>query len=178
MKKGHKYYRLNYQITALTVRLLDESGKQLGVVDRLEALKRAQLEEKDLVEIAANAKPPVVKLIDFKKFKYLEAKRERDSKKSSKNVGVKEIRLSPFMGTHDFNTRVSQAQEFLKEGNQVKLHLPFRGREIIRKDWGMETMKRAIKQLETVSRVIKNPYMEGRVLVSILAPVKLSATTS
>lgn len=175
MRKSHKYYRLNYQITAPTVRLLDEKGKQLGVVDRQEALKKAQQEEKDLVEIAANAKPPVVKLIDFKKFKYLEAKRERDSKKAAKNVGVKEIRLSPFMGQHDFDTRVTKAEEFLKEGNQLKLNLPFRGREIIRKDWGMETMNRAIQRLENVSKVIKSPYMEGRVLVSILAPVKVVA---
>ena len=77
------------------------------------------------------------------------------------------------MGQHDFDTRVTKAEEFLKEGNQLKLHLPFRGREIIRKDWGMETMNRAIQRLENVSKVIKSPYMEGRVLVSILAPVKV-----
>jgi len=154
------------------VRLLDETGKQLGVLDRQEALKRAQLEEKDLVEVSGNANPPVVKLIDFKKFKYLEAKKERESKKSAKNVGVKEIRLSPFMGQHDFDTRVGRGEEFLKEGNQLKLHLPFRGREITRQDWGRETMQKAINRLAGVSRVIKTPHMEGRVLVSILAPQK------
>ena len=134
MKKNYKFYRLNYQITAPQIRLLDETGKQIGILDKNEALRRAQMEDKDLVEIAGQAKPPVVKLIDFKKFKYLEAKKERESRKSIKHVGVKEIRLSPFIGEHDFQVRIKQGAEFLNGGNQLKISVPFRGREITHKE--------------------------------------------
>ncbi len=172
MKKNFKYFRLNYQITAPKLRLLDESGKQIGVIDKNEALKMAQAENKDLVEIAPNAKPPVVKLIDFKKFKYLEAKKERDARKNIKHVGVKEIRLSPFMGEHDLNVRVKQGEEFLKAGNQLKISVPFKGREITHKEFGFEIINKAMKVLQPVSKVIKAPYMEGRVLVSMLSSFK------
>lgn len=172
-KTNYKYYRLNYQITAPQIRLLDETGKQIGVVDKSEALKIAQRENKDLVEIAGNAKPPVVKLIDFKKFKYLEAKKERESKKNIKHVDVKEIRLSPFMGDHDFQTRIGQAKVFLKEGNQLKISLQFRGREIIHKEFGTNMINRAIDNLKDVAKTVKAPYFEGRVLVAFLAPSKI-----
>ena len=172
MRKNHKYYRLNYQIAAPQIRLLDDTGKQIGILDRTEALKRAQAEEKELVEIDPNARPPVVKLIDFKKFKYLEAKKERESRKSIKHVGIKEIRLSPFMGEHDFNVRTRQGEMFLKEGFQLKISVPFRGREFTHKEFGFATINKAIKHLETVAKVIKPPYFEGRVLVTFMTPVK------
>ena len=104
------FYRLNYQITAPQLRLLDEEGKQIGVVGKLEALQKAKELMVDIVEIAPNANPPVAKLIDYKKFRYQEAKKDRESRKSQKNVSVKEIRLRPFIGTHDFDTRVAQAK--------------------------------------------------------------------
>lgn len=172
MIKNTKYYRINHQITAPKLRVLDDAGKQIGVLDRFEALRRAQVEEKDLVEIAPKANPPVVKLIDFKKFKYLEAKKQRESRKNVKHVGVKEIRLSPFMGQHDFLVRVGQGHEFLTHGNQLKISLPFRGREITKKEFGMEVIRKSITQLEDVAKVIKEPHFEGRVLVAILAPFK------
>lgn len=175
MRKFTKFYRLNYQITASQVRLLDDTGKQIGVVDKIEALKRAQAEQKDLVEIAPHAKPPVVKLIDFKKFKYLEAKKEREGRKNVKNVGMKEIRLSPFIGEHDFKTRVGKGQEFLKDGNQVKISVPFRGREIAHKEFGMATMQKAILSLGDISKVTRPPYFEGKTLVCMLTPSKVSA---
>ncbi|OGG06921.1 translation initiation factor IF-3 [Candidatus Gottesmanbacteria bacterium RIFCSPHIGHO2_02_FULL_40_24] len=172
MKRRHKYYRLNYQIQALQLRLIDEKGLQLGILDRNEALKLAQKEGKDLVEVAPNAVPPVVRIIDFKKFKYLEAKKEREARKKVKNVSVKEIRLSPFMGDHDFKTRMSQAEDFLKDGNQLKISIPFRGREITKKEFGMEMAKKAINQLSNIARIVKEPHFEGRVLVTILASQK------
>lgn len=170
MRTSHKFYRINYQISSPKFRLLDETGKQIGIIDRFEALKRAQSEEKDLVEIAPHANPPVVKLIDFKKFKYLEEKRQREQRKSIKHVGVKEIRLSSFMGEHDFKVRIRQAETFLKEGNQLKISLPFRGREITHKEFGHQMISKAIEYLEVNGKVVKAPYMEGRVLVTILAP--------
>lgn len=174
MRRFTKFYRLNYQITAPQIRLLDETGKQIGVLDKGEALKKAQAEDKDLVEIAPNARPPVVKLIDFKKFKYLEAKKERESRKSVKHVSQKEIRLSPFMGEHDFQTRVGQGREFLSAGNQLKISLAFRGREITHKEFGQAIMQKAINSLSDVSRVVRTPYFEGKILVTQLSPAKVS----
>ncbi len=163
----HKFYRLNYQIAAPQLRLLDETGKQIGVVSKLEALQKAKELGLDVVEIAANASPPVAKLIDFKKFKYQEAKKEREARKSQKNVGVKEIRLRPFIGAHDFDTRLAQAREFLEDGNQVKLSLAFKGREITRKEFGFAVIKRFIEALDSV-KVVREPKMLGRVLEAMV----------
>ncbi len=154
-----------------TVRLLDEEGKQIGIVTKLEALQKAKELDLDVVEIAQNAKPPVAKLIDFKKFKYQEAKKEQEIRKSQKNVGVKEIRLRPFIGQHDFDTRLNKAKDFLKDGNQVKLSLFFRGREITRKEFGFDVMKRFIAGLSAV-RVVREPHLEGKVLSAMVVPDK------
>lgn len=171
MSTYFKHYRLNYQIVSPQLRLLDEEGKQIGVVSKLEALQMAKERGIDVVEIAANATPPVAKLIDFKKFKYQEAKKERESKKSQKNVSVKEIRLRPFIGQHDFDTRLKQATEFVKNGNQVKLTLFFRGREITRKEFGFDVMKRFIGGLPG-AKLVREPKMEGKLLVAMVVPDK------
>jgi translation initiation factor IF-3 len=171
LSTNYKHYRLNYQITGQQLRLLDEDGKQIGVVSKIEALQRAKELGIDVVEIAPNAVPPVAKLIDFKKFKYQEAKKERESRKSQKNVGVKEVRLRPFIGQHDFDTRIKQAQEFLEEGNSIKIVVFFRGREITRKEFGFDVMKRFTTGLESV-RIVREAHMEGRTLVSMVVADK------
>jgi translation initiation factor IF-3 len=153
------------------VRLLDEDGKQIGVVTKIEALQKAKELGLDIVEVAAKASPPVAKLIDFKKFKYQEAKKERESRKNQKNVGVKEIRLRPFIGQHDFDTRKVKAQEFLAEGNQVKVAVFFRGREITRKEFGFDVIKRFIAALDS-SKVVREPRLEGRTLVAMIVADK------
>lgn len=153
------------------MRLLDEDGKQIGVVTKLEALQKAQETGLDIVEIAPSAKPPVVKLIDFKKFKYQEAKKERESKKSQKNVGVKEIRLRPFIGEHDFETRQKKALEFLKDGNQVKIVVFFRGREITRKEFGFAVMKRFMEALPN-ARIVRDAKPEGRTIAAMIVSDK------
>jgi translation initiation factor IF-3 len=165
------HYRINYQIISPTVRLLDEEGKQIGVISKLEALQKAKELNLDVVEIAPKAVPPVAKLIDFKKFKYQEQKKERESKKNQKNVGVKEIRLRPFIGQHDFDTRVAQAKEFIEDGNQVKINVFFKGREITRKEFGFNVIKRFLTSLGTV-KVVKEPHMEGKALVVMVVPEK------
>ena len=167
----HKFYRINYQIISPELRLLDEEGKQIGVVSKIEALQKAKEFNLDVVEVAPNAKPPVAKLIDYKKFKYQEAKKERESRKSQKNVGVKEIRLRPFIGTHDFETRKSKAQGFIENGNQVKINVQFKGRELGRKEFGFEVMKRFIASLAQ-TKVVREPHMEGKVLVAMVASNK------
>lgn len=173
---SYRHYRLNYQITSPQLRLLDETGKQIGIVSKLEALQRAKELDIDVVEIAPKASPPVAKLIDFKKFKYQEAKKARESRKSQKNVGVKEVRLRPFIGAHDLETRLKQAKNFLEDGNQLKVSVFYRGREITRKEFGYEVMKRFLSMLEAV-KVVREPHMEGRSLVAMVAAHKKKEVT-
>lgn len=167
MNTKSKFYRINYQIPSPELRLLDEDGKQIGIVSKLEALQKAKELSLDIVEIAANAKPPVAKLIDFKKFKYQEAKKERENKKSQKNVGIKEIRLRPFMGQHDFDTRLEKGKEMLEDGNQLKVSVFFKGRELGRKEFGYGIMRRFVEGLGT-AKTVREPHMEGKSLVTML----------
>jgi len=153
------------------VRLLDEEGKQIGVVSKIEALQKAKELNIDVVEIAPNANPPVAKLIDFKKFKYQEQKKERENRKSQKNVDVKEVRLRPFIGQHDFDTRLKQTQDWLADGNQIKVSVIFKGREITRKEFGFDVMKRFIDSLESV-KVVREPHLEGKILAAMIVPSK------
>jgi len=166
-----KRYRINYQITAPQLRLLSEDGKQIGVVSKIEALQRAKESGLDVVEIAGNANPPVAKLIDFKKFKYQEAKKDRESKKTQKNVGVKEIRLRPFIGDHDLKTRANQASDFLTDGNQVKINVMFRGRELMRREFGFEILKKFVALLPE-TKTVREAHFEGKVLSQTVVPVK------
>lgn len=171
MNTSRKFYKINYQITSAQLRLLDETGKQIGIVSKIEALQKARELSLDIVEISANANPPVAKLIDFKKFKYQEAKKERESKKNQKNVGVKEIRLRPFIGQHDFDTRVEQAKGFLEDGNQVKINCIFKGREITRKEFGFEMIKKFIEKIESV-KIVREAHFEGKVLSATIVNEK------
>lgn len=154
---------------------MDEKGNQIGIVSKLEALQKAKELSLDVVEIAGNAKPPVAKLIDFKKFKYQESKKERESRKNVKNVGVKEVRLRPFIEQHDFDTRLKRAQEFIDDGNQVKVTVMFKGRELGRKQFGFEVMNRFMKSV-VGAKTVRDPRMEGRVLASMLVPNKKGDT--
>lgn len=169
--KFSKFYRINYQIQSPQIRLLDEAGKQIGIVSKIEALQKAKELGLDVVEIAPNAKPVVAKLIDYKKFRYQESKKEREAKKSQKNVGVKEIRLRPFIEQHDFDTRLRKAEEFLEKGNQVKINVMFKGRELGRRQFGFEVLNRFIKLLGVV-KLVREPRMEGRVLAAMVVHEK------
>lgn len=155
------------------MRLLDGSGKQIGVVTKEEALKHAREAGVDVVEIAPNAKPPVAKLIDYKKFKYLEAKKEREEKKKQKHVGIKEIRLTPFIGVHDLEVRRKQSQGFLNGGNQVKISLAFKGRQITRKEFGFEVINKFLGALVDF-KIVRAAHFEGKVLTAMIAPDKKS----
>lgn len=154
------------------MRVLDEKGKQIGLFTRLEALRKAQELGLDLVEIASSANPPVAKIIDFKKFKYLEAKRAQQIKKKAKEVEVKEIRLRPFIGKHDLEVRVSRAEEFLKSGNRLKVVIKFQGREFSKKEFGYKIVKEVKERLTALAEPQGEPRWEGRVLVLFLSPVK------
>ena len=125
-----RYFKLNHQITAPEVRLIDEDGKLIGVVPIAEAQTQSAEAELDLVEIAPKALPPVVKMIDFAKFKYMEAKKEALAKKKTRETELKEVRFSPFIGEGDFDTRIKRAKEFLKRGDLVKVTVKFKGRQM------------------------------------------------
>lgn len=146
---------------------MDESGKQIGIVSKIEALQKARELGLDIVEISANAKPVVAKLIDYKKFKYQESKKEQEIRKNAKNVGLKEVRIRPFIGQHDFDTRVKQAMDWLADGNQVKVNVVFKGREITRKEFGFEVLNKFIKAAGEV-KVVREAHFEGKVLSATL----------
>jgi translation initiation factor IF-3 len=152
---------------------LDESGKQIGIVTKEEALRYGREKGIDVVEIAPQAQPPVAKLIDFKKFKYLEAKKLREEKKKQKHIEIKEIRLRPFIGEHDLQVRVRQAQEFLTDGDQIKISLPFRGREITRQEFGRTVVDKFLNNL-TGFKVVRSPHLEGKILTTFIVADKKS----
>ncbi len=167
-----KYYRLNHYIQAEEVRVIDEKGKQISVMPLSQALQQAREKGLDLVEVAAKAKPPVCKIIDFKKFKFLEAKKEQAERKKTKKVGLKEIRLAPFIAENDFNFRLRRTEEFLKAGNKVKLVVRFRGREMTKKEFGYELLKKAVERLASFARVELEPRFTGRQLEMVFSPLK------
>ncbi len=166
--KRSKYYRINYNILAQTVRVLDEKGKQIGVFSKDEALRRSREQGMDLVEIAPMAKPPVCKIIDFKKFRYLESKKERESKKKTKNVELKQILLSPFIGQHDLLTKQEKGRQFLKAGHRLKLVVRFKGRQLGKKEFGFEIINKLIANLEDIATIDRPPHSEGQFIAALL----------
>ena len=169
---GKKYYRLNQYINVNQVRVVDEEGKQIGILPTNEALKQAQQKGLDLVEIVPKAKPPICKIIDFKKFRFLEAKKHQADKKKNKKVELKQIRLTPFIAENDLNVRLKRAEKFLKEGHLVKLAVRFRGRQFTKKDFGYQLLKKAVEKLKSFSTVGTEPRFRGRQLEMLLRPVK------
>ena len=171
IKFKRKFYRLNWNINAPKLRVIGKEGKQVGVLTKDEALNLAREKQIDLVEIAPKASPPVCKLIDFKKFLYLEKKKEREKRKGSKK-GIKEIRLRPFIGDHDYQFRLNQTKEFLSSNEKVRIRVRFFGREIAKKKFGFEIINRLLKDLGERVIVEKEPRFIGKTLVAQLAPDK------
>lgn len=155
------------------MRVVDEEGKQMGVMSLTEALQKAAATKRDIVEVAPKAIPPVCKIIDFKKFKYQEAKKEQEEKKKNKKTELKEIRLGLFMAENDLNFRLNHAQDFLKEGHKVKINLRFKGRQVTRKDLGYQLMARAAEKTSAFARVENEPKLTGKQIEMILAPIKI-----
>ncbi|HUW21767.1 MAG TPA: translation initiation factor IF-3 [Candidatus Bathyarchaeia archaeon] len=170
MGKYHqkKFYRINQYIQASKLRVVDETGKQIGILSRDQALLESQKEGLDLVEIAPNAEPPVCKIIDFKKFRYLEAK--KNTGKKGKKSNIKEVRLSPFIAENDLKNRIEKIRKFLKEKDQVKITIVFRGREIAKKEFGYRLAKTVIESLADNSQIGQEPKIVGRQLVFIIYP--------
>jgi len=159
---------VNEQIRDKEVRLIDVDGTQLGVVNAKEAQRMANERNLDLVKIVPNANPPVCKIIDYGKYKFEQTKREKEAKKKQKVINVKEVRLSPNIGEHDLNTKIKQAEKFLKNGDKVKVTIRFRGREMAHTQVGKEILDEIAKTLSEVGTIDKPAKMEGRNMVMYL----------
>ena len=163
---------MNREIGALDVRVIGVNGEALGVMRTLEALRLAEEADVDLVEIAPTAEPPVVRLMDYGKFKYQEQKKAHEAKLKQKIIEVKEIKFRPGTDDHDYDTKVRKLREFLDEGDKAKVTLRFRGREMAHQDLGMKLLERVRSDLEETAQVEQMPRLEGRQMVMMLAPKK------
>ena len=159
---------INEQIRDREVRLIGPNGDQLGIMSARDAMKHAREAELDLVKIAPNAKPPVCKIIDYGKYRYELARKEKEAKKKQKTIEVKEVRLSPNIDTNDLNTKVNQARKFLSKGDKVKVALRFRGREMAHVNASKGILDDFAQKLSDIAVVDKAPKLEGRSMVMFL----------
>lgn len=161
---------INEEIKAKEVRLISADGSQLGVMSVKDALAKAEQSNLDLVEISPQAVPPVCKIMDYGKYRFEQAKREKETKKNQKIVNIKEVKMSPSIDVHDFNTKVNQAAKFLKSGDKVKITVKFRGRELHHTSLGQELLERVATALSEVGNVEKQAKLEGRNMAMVVAP--------
>lgn len=168
---NRKYYAVNQRIEAAELRVVDEKGEQVGVLSKQEALNEAEKREMDLVLIAPHAQPPVAKIIDFKKFLYQEEKKLQEAKKGIKKSIVKDIKMSLFIGDADLERLIKKGKEFLEEGNQLRLNLTLKGREVAKGPMAFTLIKKFIADLGDVN-VSKEPRLEGRVVRAVVSKKK------
>ena len=161
---------INEQIRDKEVRLIDQEGEQVGIVSSKEAQRLADEAKLDLVKIAPNAKPPVCRIMDYGKYRFDMAKKEKEAKKKQKVIDIKELRLSPNIDTHDVQVKVIKAIEFLKDGDKVKVSIRFRGREIGHSKTAVTILEDFASQISEFGVVDKAPKMEAKSLVMFLAP--------
>lgn len=162
--------QINDEIKDKELRVISEDGEQLGIMSAAEALKIADDKDLDLVKIAPQAKPPVCKIMDYSKYRYDQAKREKENRKSQKQIETKEIRLSVTIDVGDFNTKVNQAKKFLASGHKVKVSIRLKGRMMTHSELGVENMERFAAQLEEEANVDKAPKLDGRQILMFLSP--------
>jgi len=176
MRKGQKQhkknggYRVNKDVVAPEVRLIDETGKAVGVMTSRDALEMAEDRGLDLIEIAPNAKPPTCKIMDFGKWKYENQKKSKESKKRQTIVVIKEVQFRPRTEDHDLNVKLRNARKFLLDGNKVKANLRFSGREMAHQDQGLKLLQKVIKLLDNIAVVETNPKREGRQMFVLFNP--------
>ena len=165
-----KDLRINDQIRVREVRLIREEGERQGIMSLMEALDIAKEQGLDLVEVAPQAVPPVVKIMDYGKFKFENEKKVRDSKKKQKLLKLKEIRMQPKIDEHDLDFKSKHVKEFLAEGNKVKVTVRFRGRELAHTELGLDVLNDVLKRIEGEYAMDKAPAMEGRFMSMVLSP--------
>ena len=161
--------QLNGEIRDKELRVITADGQQLGIMSAKDALHEAEIRGQDLVKIAPQAKPPVVKIMDYSKFRYEQAKREKENRKKQKTIDTKEIRLSLNIDIGDFNTKVNQAKKFLDKGDKLKVSLRLRGREMAHSDLGVANMQRFAQALREEINVDKAPKLERRQILMFLS---------
>ncbi len=161
-QNNNKGQRINENIRVREVRLIDDEGNQLGIVPTQEALKLAKEKDLDLVEVSPNANPPVCKILDYGKYRFEQEKKLRDSKKNQKVLKLKEIRMQPKIGSGDLDTKAKHIQEFLNEGDKVKVTIRFRGRELAHTELGYDVLNEVLKRLTSAYNIDKPAAMDGR----------------
>jgi translation initiation factor IF-3 len=162
--------RINENIQAETVRLIDPDGEMIGIVPRNEALEMADSHGLDLVEIATNTDPPVCKILDYGKLKYEAQKKKSEARKKQKTIEVKEVKLRPSIDAHDYDVKMRAMRRFLGEGDRVKVTMRFRGRELAHQELGLKVLDRVRDELDELAKVEQFPRMEGRQMVMVVAP--------
>ena len=170
MNISAKELQINEEIRDRELRVSGSDGEQLGIMSAVEALKFAEEKNLDLVKIAPQAKPPVCKIMDYGKYRFEKAKREKEARKNQRIVEIKEIRLSVNIDTHDFDTKVGHARRFLADGNKVKVSIRFRGREMAHTNLGLEIMDRFAQACAESASVEKAAKLEGRSMLMFLVP--------
>jgi translation initiation factor IF-3 len=162
--------RVNTEISVPNVRLVDAKGEMIGVVSRNDALERAAQAGLDLVEVAANADPPVCKILDYGKYKYEEQKKKNEARKKQKVIEVKEIKMRPGIDDHDYDVKMRAMLRFIEEGDKVKVTMRFRGRELAHQDLGMNVLMRVKDDLDHLAKVEAFPRMEGKQMTMVMSP--------
>ena len=154
--------------------VIDANGDQAGVMPTQDALRMAEEQGLDLVEVAPNARPPVCKIMDFGRYKYQQQKKLQEARKKQSVVQIKEIKVRPKTDDHDFNTKLKHVTRFLENGDRVKVTVFFRGREIVHKDRGLMILQRMVEAVQEIAKVEQQPRSEGRTMSLLLAPLKTS----
>jgi translation initiation factor IF-3 len=162
--------RTNNEITASKVRLIDEKGEMLGVFGTKQAIEKAAEMGLDLVEISPNAEPPVCKILDYGKYRYEQQKKAAEAKKKQKTVDVKELKLRPGIGDHDYGVKLKAGRKFIENGDKLKVTLRFRGREMAHMQLGLEVLQRMRDDLADIAKVDQEPKPEGRQVMMLLSP--------
>lgn len=168
-------HQINEEILDKEVRLIGHEGEQLGIMSAQEALRIATEQELDLVKIAPGSNPPVCRIMDYGKFRFEQAKKEKEAKKNQRVIEIKEIRMSPGIDTNDFNTKLKNAQKFLADGDRVKVSVRFRGREMAHTNIGEVLLKDFAAKCADVANLDKQPKLEGRNMSIFLSPKPVSA---
>jgi translation initiation factor IF-3 len=167
-----KIYRINQRIFAPQLRVLDAQGQQIDVLSKFDALKLAEEQGLDLVEVAPMAKPPVAKIIDYNKFLYQLEKKKKEEKKKAKISETKEIRLGPFMSDNDLQVMIRRGKDFLTDGHKIRLVVKFRGRQITRSEFGREIINKFAWALSDMSKIDREPHLEGKQMIALLSAEK------
>jgi translation initiation factor IF-3 len=164
--------RINERIRVPEVRLIDENGQQVGIMKTSEALQRAQSRELDLVEVAADAKPPVCRILDYSKYKYEQTQKQKAARKHQQQINIREIKFRPKIAQHDYDTKKNHVERFLKARDKVKVTIMFRGREMAHPERGEMILNRLAEDLNELAVVEQRPQQDGRNMTMMLGPVK------